>query len=269
MKPTDSSGPVKGGADAVLTVAGLGVGFFPEAGRRLEVVAGVDLCLRAGRTTALVGESGCGKSLTAAALGGLLPRGMKMDQGEIRWADGGPRGPGRGLAYVFQDPGECLDPVFTIGNQIREALLPAERGRAEDRLLELLRTVGFDDPERVRTSYPHQLSGGMQQRLAIARALLHDPAVLLLDEPFTGLDETSSQILDRIIHEAAAGGKMVLLATHDLERACSAGTRMDLLHSGRIAHSESTSTFTPESLSRLLHEISNKPLASEQNRGAA
>ena len=114
-----------------------------------------------------------------------------------------------------------------------------------------------------------QFGGGLQQRLAIARALLHDPAVLLLDEPFTGLDETSSQILDRIIHEAAAGGKMVLLATHDLERACSAGTRMDLLHSGRIAHSESTSTLTPESLSRLLHEISNKPLAPEQNRGAA
>ena len=84
MKPTDSNGRVKGGADAVLTVSGLDVGFATEDGRRLEVVGAVDLSLRPGRTTALVGESGCGKSVTAAALGGLLPRGMAMDGGEIR-----------------------------------------------------------------------------------------------------------------------------------------------------------------------------------------
>ena len=238
MKPTDSSGPVKGGADAVVTVAGLGVGFFPEAGRRLEVVAGVDLRLRAGRTTALVGESGCGKSLTAAALGGLLPRGLKMDQGEIRWADGGPRGPGRGLAYVFQDPGECLDPVFTIGNQIREALPPAERGRAEERLAELLQTVGFEDPERVRASYPHQLSGGMQQRAMLAMALAGRPRVLVADEPTTALDVTVQAKILRLLAELQRRENLaVLLITHNLGVVAELADEVLVMYAGRIVES--------------------------------
>ena len=171
MKPTDLNQCVKGGSDAVLTVLDLGVGLVTDHGRRLEVVGKVHLSLRAGCMVALVGESGCGKSITAAALGGLLPRGMVMDRGEIRWADGIPRGPGKGLAYVFQDPGECLDPVFTIGNQIREVLPPEDRDRAEARMEEILRTVGFEEPSRVLVSYPHQLSGGMQQRAMLAMAL--------------------------------------------------------------------------------------------------
>ena len=238
MKPADSNGRVKGGPDAVLTATGLGVGLFLEDGRRLEVVAGVDLRLRAGRTTALVGESGCGKSVTAAALGGLLPRGMVRDQGEIRWADGAERRPGRGLAYVFQDPGECLDPVFAIGNQIRETLPPADRGRARERLEELLRTVGFDDPARVQASYPHQLSGGMQQRAMLAMALASRPRVLVADEPTTALDVTVQAKILRLLADLQRQENLaVLLITHNLGVVAEIADEVHVMYAGRIVES--------------------------------
>ena len=238
MKPTDSSGRVKDGAEAVLTATGLGVGFFPEAGRRLEVVAGVDLRLCAGRTTALVGESGCGKSVTAAALGGLLPRGMAQDEGEIRWADGAARGPGRGLAYVFQDPGECLDPVFTVGNQIRETLPPEDRGRARERLEELLLTVGFTEPARVAESYPHQLSGGMQQRAMLAMALASRPRVLVADEPTTALDVTVQAKILRLLADLQRRENLaVLLITHNLGVVAELADDLHVMYAGRIVES--------------------------------
>ena len=235
MKPTDSSGRVKDGAEAVLTAKGLGVGFFPEPDRRLEVVAGVDLRLCAGRTTALVGESGCGKSVTAAALGGLLPRGMAQDQGEILWADGAARGPGRGLAYVFQDPGECLDPVFTVGNQIRETLPPEDRGRARERLEELLLTVGFTEPARVAESYPHQLSGGMQQRAMLAMALASRPRVLVADEPTTALDVTVQAKILRLLADLQRQENLaVLLITHNLGVVAEIADEVHVMYAGRI-----------------------------------
>ena len=238
MKPTDSSGRVKGGTDAVLTAAGIGVGYFTEDGRRLEVVGDVDLRLCAGRTMALVGESGCGKSITAAALGGLLPRGMKLDRGEIRWADGVDCRPGRGLAYVFQDPGECLDPVFTIGNQIRETLPKAERGRAPERMAELLRTVGFDDPARVLASYPHQLSGGMQQRAMLALALAGRPRVLVADEPTTALDVTvQAKILRLLADLQRLENLAVLLITHNLGVVAELADEVHVMYAGRIVES--------------------------------
>jgi len=235
MKPPDSQGCVKDGAGAVLTVSGLGVGYFPESGCRLEVVEGVNLCLRAGRTTALVGESGCGKSITAAALGGLLPRGMARDRGEIRWADGMERGPGRGLAYVFQDPGECLNPVFTIGNQIREVLPREDRGRAAARMEELLRTVGFEDPERVQASYPHQLSGGMQQRAMLAMALAGRPRVLVADEPTTALDVTVQALILRLLAEVQRREQLaVLLITHNLGVVAEIADEIHVMYAGRM-----------------------------------
>ena len=238
MKPTDSNGRVKGGTAAVLTAAGLGVGYFVEDGRRLEVVGEVNLRLCAGRTTALVGESGCGKSITAAALGGLLPRGMKLDRGESRWADGVDCRPGRGLAYVFQDPGECLDPVFTIGNQIRETLPKAERGRAPERMAELLRTVGFDDPARVLASYPHQLSGGMQQRAMLALALAGRPRVLVADEPTTALDVTvQAKILRLLADLQRLENLAVLLITHNLGVVAELADEVHVMYAGRIVES--------------------------------
>jgi len=218
-----------------LSVAGLGVGYFPEKGRRLEVVGGVDLDLRAGRTVALVGESGCGKSITAAALGGLLPPGMVRDRGEIRWRVGGDCSPGRGLAYVFQDPGECLDPVFTIGSQIREALPRAERRGAGKRLDRLLRTVGFEDPERVLASYPHQLSGGMQQRAMLAMALAGRPRVLVADEPTTALDVTVQAKILRLLAELQQLEHLaVLLITHNLAVVAEIADEVLVMYAGRI-----------------------------------
>jgi len=222
----------------VLTAAGLGVGFLPEPGRRVAVVEGVDLCLRAGRTTALVGESGCGKSVTAAALGGLLPRGLARDRGEIRWANGIPCRPGRGLAYVFQDPGECLDPVFTIGSQIRETLPPEERGQARARMAALLRTVGFAEPERVLASYPHQLSGGMQQRAMLAMALASRPRVLVADEPTTALDVTvQAKILRLLADLQRLENLAVLLITHNLGVVAEIADEVHVMYAGRTVES--------------------------------
>jgi len=221
-----------------LTASGLGVGFTPEGGHRLEVVGGVDLELRPGRMVALVGESGCGKSITAAALGGLLPRGMEMDEGEIRWASGVPCEPGRGLAYVFQDPGECLNPVFTIGNQIREVLPAAERIRADKRMDELLRTVGFDDPARVQASYPHQLSGGMQQRAMLAMALAGRPRVLVADEPTTALDVTVQARILRLLAELQRHEQLaVLLITHNLAVVAEVADDLHVMYAGRVVES--------------------------------
>ena len=238
MKPTDLNQCVKGGSDAVLTVLDLGVGLVTDHGRRLEVVGKVHLSLRAGCMVALVGESGCGKSITAASLGGLLPRGMVMDRGEIRWADGIPRGPGKGLAYVFQDPGECLDPVFTIGHQIREVLPPEDRGRAEARMEEILRTVGFEEPSRVLVSYPHQLSGGMQQRAMLAMALAGRPRVLVADEPTTALDVTVQAKILRLLAELQRKEHLaVLLITHNLGVVAEVADEIHVMYAGRVVES--------------------------------
>ncbi len=238
MKSTDLNRRVKGGADTVLAASNLGVGYFLEGGRRLEVVGEVNLNLRAGRMTALVGESGCGKSITAAALGGLLPRGMAMDRGDIRWADGGSCGPEKGLAYVFQDPGECLDPVFTIASQIREVLPKEERARAGDRMEDLLRTVGFEEPERVLASYPHQLSGGMQQRAMLAMALAGRPRVLVADEPTTALDVTVQAKILRLLADLQRKENLaVLLITHNLGVVAEVADDIHVMYAGRVVES--------------------------------
>ena len=238
MKPTDLNHRVKGGSDAVLTALDLGVGLITDGGHRLEVVGKVGLSLRAGRMVALVGESGCGKSITAAALGGLLPRGMVMDLGEIFWADGVPCGPGKGLAYVFQDPGECLDPVFTIGNQIREVLPPEDRGRSGVRMEEILRTVGFEEPLRVLASYPHQLSGGMQQRAMLAMALAGRPRVLVADEPTTALDVTVQAKILRLLVELQRKERLaVLLITHNLGVVAEVADEVHVMYAGRVVES--------------------------------
>ncbi|HQF20195.1 MAG TPA: ABC transporter ATP-binding protein [Kiritimatiellia bacterium] len=238
MTATDSSTGVKDAAEIVLAVSGLGVGYYPRAGERWEVVAEVNLNLRAGRTVALVGESGCGKSITAAALGGLLPRNMQRDRGELRWAAGVDARPGRGLAYVFQDPGECLNPVFTIGNQIREVLPPEDFRDASARLTSLLRTVGFTEPERVLASYPHQLSGGMQQRAMLAMALAGRPRVLVADEPTTALDVTvQAKILQLLGQLQRQENLAILLITHNLGVVAEMADEVHVMYAGHIVES--------------------------------
>ena len=238
MTASDSSPCVKDAAEIVLAISGLGVGYYPRPGERWEVVAEVNLNLRAGRTVALVGESGCGKSITAAALGGLLPGSMQRDRGDIRWAPGVDARPGRGLAYVFQDPGECLNPVFTIGNQLREVLPPADARDATARLTGLLRTVGFADPERVLASYPHQLSGGMQQRAMLAMALAGRPRVLVADEPTTALDVTVQAKILRLLGQLQRQENLaILLITHNLGVVAEMAHEVHVMYAGRIVES--------------------------------
>jgi oligopeptide/dipeptide ABC transporter ATP-binding protein len=224
---------VKGMGNVVLSVDGLCVGFRGTDGLRVPVVEDVSFKLRAGRMLALVGESGCGKSVTAAALGGLLPRGMSVDGGTITAAPGILRA-GRGLAYVFQDPGQCLDPVFRVGRQIVEAMPGEDRRHADGRLRALLEQVGFRDPERVARSYPHQLSGGMQQRAMLAMALAGRPRILVADEPTTALDVTvQAQILRLLAELQRTENLAVLLITHNLGVVAEVADEVLVMYAGR------------------------------------
>jgi len=225
----------------VFAVRGLEVRYGPGEG--VEVVSGVDLDLHEGRMLALVGESGCGKSVTAAAAGGLLPRGMRVAAGTC----GAPRGPdgaleplpagAGGLAYVFQDPGVCLNPVLTVGWQLEEALALAgvPRGARRRRAADLLGRVGMADAERVLPSYPHQLSGGMQQRAMMAMALALEPRVLVADEPTTALDVTvQAKILDLLKELQRRENLAVLLITHNLGVVAEVADDVAVMYAGRI-----------------------------------
>ncbi|MBR4251900.1 MAG: ABC transporter ATP-binding protein [Kiritimatiellae bacterium] len=209
----------------------------PGAAAPVPVVEDVSFDLHPGRMLALVGESGCGKSVTAAALGGLLPRGMELASGSIDAAPGVLRA-GRGLAYVFQDPGECLDPVFRVGRQIVEAMPPADRRHSADRLRALLVQVGFHDPDRVARSYPHQLSGGMQQRAMLAMALAGRPRILVADEPTTALDVTVQARLLRLLADLQRSGNLaVLLITHNLGVVAEVADDLLVMYAGRAVES--------------------------------
>ena len=214
--------------DPVLEVRDLAV-YAGEA----EIAAHVSLTLRPGRMTALVGESGCGKSLTAAALGDLLPPGLTSTAATPSALRAGPHG----LAYVFQDPGVHLNPVLSIRAQIAEALAVAgvPRGERKARILDLLERVGLPDPPRVAASYPHQLSGGMQQRAMIAMALALSPRVLVADEPTTALDVTvQARILDLLRHLQHTENLAVLLITHNLGVVAQVADDMAVMYAGRI-----------------------------------
>ncbi|WP_341944964.1 ABC transporter ATP-binding protein [Microbacterium sp. LWH11-1.2] len=215
------------------------------AGR--EVVHGVSFDIQEGETLALVGESGSGKSTTAHALLGLLPQGGRVDGGSVRlgdldisgWSDRalrGIRGPEIGL--VPQDPTTSLDPVRPIGAQVEEILrLHGHRdGRARRaRVIELLDRVGIDDPDLRARQYPHELSGGMRQRVLIATAIALGPRLLIADEPTSALDATvQRKVLDLLDELRRDEGTSILLVTHDLGVAADRAGRLVVLKDGRI-----------------------------------
>lgn len=200
----------------------LTVDIATRPGRRAPVVrtlTGVDLRVRAGEVTALIGESGCGKSLVAAALCGLLPPGSRVTgritiagadiahHDEKRWR----RLRGRHIGLVPQSAATSFTPVRPVGDQLAEV---CHRLRADRTPIQLLATVGLTADVAAR--YPHELSGGMAQRVAIAAALAGRPGLLLADEPTTGLDPDNSAMVWRLLGEAAAEGAGVLVITHDL-----------------------------------------------------
>jgi peptide/nickel transport system ATP-binding protein len=231
--------------EVLLAVSDLRIAYQGREGRT-EGVAGISFQLQAGEILAIVGESGSGKSTTAAALVGLLATNAQIEAGSIRLAgqeltQASERQwqsiRGRRVGFVPQDPGLSLDPVKRIGSQLIEALTlhGVPKALACERSLDLLREVGLADVERVVRGYPHQLSGGMRQRVLIAIALANDPPLIIADEPTSALDVgVQRQILDRLQALARERGTAVLLITHDLGVALDRADRLLVMHQGRI-----------------------------------
>jgi peptide/nickel transport system ATP-binding protein len=230
----------------VLDVADLGVTLATDRGP-VRPVDGVSFSLAPGRTLAIVGESGCGKSVTALALMGLLPPGGATD-GSIRFAgrdiarldaESRRRLRGREMAMIFQEPMTSLNPAFTAGEQVAEALRLHEKlapAAAFDRAVALLDRVRIPDAARRARQYPHQLSGGMRQRVMIAMALACRPRLLIADEPTTALDVTvQAQILALMDELKAETGTAVLLITHDLGVVADHADEVVVMYAGRIA----------------------------------
>ncbi len=232
---------------SLLEVRGLTVAFRSE-GRFLRVVEAVDLDLEEGRILGLVGESGCGKSVTARSLMRLLPEPpARIEGGSIRFAGNDilaldeaamRRLRGDRLAMIFQEPMTSLNPTWTVGFQIEEALklhtdLPAAARR--ERSLELLRRVGIGAPERRLRQYPFELSGGLRQRVMIAMALACGPDLLIADEPTTALDVTvQAQILELLARLREELGMAILLITHDLGVVAEFCDEVAVMYAGRI-----------------------------------
>jgi peptide/nickel transport system ATP-binding protein len=228
---------------------------FPDAGKgRVYPVDGVSFTLDRGKTLALVGESGCGKSLTSLALLRLVPAPGRIEDGSaIRLADTDVlalqgeslrRIRGRRIGMIFQDPMTSLNPVFTVGDQIAEGVrahFDVSRAEARRRALKLLQEVGIPDPAARLDAYPHQLSGGMRQRVMIAIALSAEPEILVADEPTTALDVTvQAQILEVLDRLRDSHGMAVLLITHDLGIVAGRADRVAVMYAGQIVEEAPT-----------------------------
>ncbi|MFI2644282.1 dipeptide/oligopeptide/nickel ABC transporter permease/ATP-binding protein [Streptomyces sp. NPDC018610] len=236
----------------LLSVRGLTVAYAQPDGTRKEVVHGVDLDVRAGEIVGLVGESGSGKTQTAFSVLGILPDGGAVSGGSItikgREVTGLPERAYRALrggtvAYVPQEPMSNLDPAFTVGSQLMEPMrhvLGISRREAARRAADLLRMVEIPYPERTLRLYPHQISGGMAQRVLIAGAMSCDPELLIADEPTTALDvRVQAEVLDllrRLQKDRALG---VLLVTHDLGVVADLCDRVAVMNAGRIVETGS------------------------------
>ncbi|MFC7891889.1 dipeptide/oligopeptide/nickel ABC transporter permease/ATP-binding protein [Streptomyces sp. NPDC057381] len=235
------------GRAELLSVRGLTVAYTQPDGTDKQVVHGVDLDVRAGEIVGLVGESGSGKTQTAFAVLGILPDGGRIAGGSVLVGGAELVGlpererralRGRTVAYVPQEPMSNLDPAFTVGSQLTEPmrhLLGLSRGDAARRALELLRLVEIPDPERTLRLYPHQISGGMAQRVLIAGAMSCDPGLLIADEPTTALDvRVQADILDLLRRLRRDRGLGILLVTHDLGVVADLCDRVAVMNGGRI-----------------------------------
>jgi oligopeptide/dipeptide ABC transporter ATP-binding protein len=238
---------------ALLRIEQLGVSFDTAAGHS-QPVDGVSLSVARGETVALVGESGCGKSLTSLSILRLVPPPGRIDPGsritlgetDVMALEGEALRHirGRRIGMVFQDPMTSLNPVFTVGDQIAEGIrahFPVSRKEAMQRAEALMVEVGIPDPTERLKSYPHQMSGGMRQRVMIAIALSAEPELLIADEPTTALDVTvQAQILEVLDRLQAARGMAVLLITHDLGIVAGRADRVAVMYAGRIVEQAKT-----------------------------
>ncbi|HXE87312.1 MAG TPA: ABC transporter ATP-binding protein [Hyphomicrobiaceae bacterium] len=244
--PSQSATHAQAAAQPVLQVDDLQTYFYTRIGL-VKAVDGVSFSLRRGETLAIVGESGCGKSVTALSLmrlvadppGRIVGGAVRLDGIDLLGLDAATMRQVRGkeISMIFQEPMTSLNPVMTIGRQISEALMlhgAALRKRARARTLEMLQLVGIPDPmERVK-EYPHQLSGGMRQRAMIAMALACNPKVLIADEPTSALDVTiQAQILELMASLRHKLGTAMILITHDLGVVAETADRVIVMYAGR------------------------------------
>jgi oligopeptide/dipeptide ABC transporter ATP-binding protein len=261
----------------LLTVEGLKIYFHILAGT-VRAVDGVSFHIDQGETVGVVGESGCGKSVSALALLQLIP----MPPGDLR--DGRAEFEGmellrlptdrirqiRGnrISMIFQEPMTSLNPVFTIGNQIRESILLHQglnSRQAEEKAVEMLDLVGIPDPRRRVGEYPHQLSGGMRQRVMIAMALSCNPALLIADEPTTALDVTvQAQILELMLDLQARINMSIMMITHNLGVIAEVAERVIVMYCGKIVESADVRSI----FHHPLHPYTRQLLASVPRLGA-
>jgi oligopeptide/dipeptide ABC transporter ATP-binding protein len=231
----------------LLNIQGLQTHFYTEAGT-VRAVDGVSLLVRKGETLGIVGESGCGKSVTALSVLRLIPNPpgkivggtihlegrdlLKLPENEMRKVRGA------SISMIFQEPMTSLNPVFTVGDQIAEGIRLHQRlskRESWNKAIEMLRLVRIPDPDRRVKEYPHQMSGGMRQRVMIAMALSCNPQLLIADEPTTALDVTiQAQILELLNQLKAEMGMAVMLITHDLGVVADTAARVAVMYAGRV-----------------------------------
>ncbi len=240
--------------DSILEIRDLHIS-FPVRGKRILMIRGVDLCLPAGKTLAIVGESGSGKSVTVRAVMSLLPESARIESGSILLKGRTPEEApvdlstlphdrivrdvnGKRIAMVFQDPMTILNPTMTVGKQIAEGIRLHQKAspeEAKERTLALLGAVGIEDGARRFRQYPHELSGGLRQRIVIAIALTGDPDILICDEPTTALDVTiQARILSLIRSIQKERRLAVIYITHDLGVVAQVADDVAVMYAGRI-----------------------------------
>lgn len=253
--------------EMLLEVRNLKTHFFTEEGV-VRAVDGVDFDVRRGETIAIVGESGCGKSVTSFSIMRLVSRPGRIIAGEILFAgldllkasEAVMRGiRGARVSMIFQQPTSCLNPVFRVGDQIAEVLeihhgVDKAAGRA--RAIELLQMVGIPEAEQRVDAFPHELSGGMAQRVMIAMGLACEPELLIADEPTTALDVTiQAQILDLMRNLQRKIHSSVILITHDMGIVAEMAERVFVMYAGRIVEQADVSTLFEEPLHPYTHGL--------------
>jgi len=231
----------------LLRIENLQTQFFTEAGV-VKAVDGVSLLIRKGETLGVVGESGCGKSVTALSVLRLIPTPPGKIMGGNIWMDNRDllklpedqmrKVRGAVISMIFQEPMTSLNPVFTIGDQIAEGIRLHQglsKRESWNKAIEMLRVVQMSDPDRRVKEYPHQMSGGMRQRVMIAMALSCNPQLLIADEPTTALDVTiQAQILELLNRLKVKLGMAVMLITHDLGIVADTAARVAVMYAGRV-----------------------------------
>ena len=228
----------------VLQIDSLTVDF--DLGKTCHAVRDTSVRVEPGEMVALVGESGCGKTMTALSAIGLQPQNAKIPQGKILFDGSELRGlneeqwnqyRGRNIAMIFQEPMTALNPLMKVGRQIAEnaRIHGASKEEAKAKALEVMKQVGLPDVERLYHEYPHRLSGGMRQRVMIAMALVNQPELLIADEPTTALDVTiQAQIMDLLAEIKEETNTAIILITHDLGVVAGMADRVAVMYAGKV-----------------------------------